>query len=241
MAEKENKNKKRKKPTSRRIKFVRPSSIKGSKKKKSNSELKNRNSTNIINTTALDKDHLGNVGKFVKMDDTELEDHIPKGGKGVGNTLTDDERDSRLVLVHRMHLRGFNNQEIAEKLQVSTRMVCKIKVKIKEVHKRSFTNVDINEWVGGTMAFFDEVRNMAMQMSSLTSNTTKDRLLALNVATNSEMNKNRFLEYCGVFKYIQQNQGMVTEIIEHRGNSEKDKDEVQAAMDSFALELFQNA
>lgn len=190
------------------------------------------------NTAGLDTDKLGNIGKFVSMDDNELMEHVPVGGEGAGNRLSEDEKDSRLVLVHRYHLRGLTNHQIAEKLQVSTRMVGKIKDQIKDLHKRSFTNVNLNEFLGETVAFFQEVRNMSMLLASANGSSTKEKIAALKVATDTEMNKVRFLDYCGVFSYIRGNGTVMDEVI--NTVPESDKDTAFAAMDEFALELFSN-
>lgn len=190
----------------------------------------------LKNKAGLDMERLGNIGKFVSMDDAELMSHVPKGGEGAGNKLTEDERDSRLVLVHRYHLRGMTNKEIAEKLDISTRMVFKIKTKIKELHKRSFTNVDLNEFLGETVAFFQEVRNMSMMLAGDDKCTSKEKIAALKVASDTEMNKVRFLDYCGVFAYIRGNATVMEDVI--NTVPESDKDQALAAMDEFALDLF---
>lgn len=189
------------------------------------------------NTVGLDTDRLGNIGKFVHMDDEELFEHVPKGGDGSYNKLTQDERDSRLVLVHRYHLRGWTNQRIAKKLGVSTRMVSKIKDQIKDLHRRSFSNVDLNQFLGETVAFFQEVRNMSMALAGDKKCTPKEQISALKVASDTEMNKIRFLDYCGVFAYIRGNSNTAMEEVINTV-PESDKDAALAAMDEFALKLF---
>ena len=188
------------------------------------------------NSAGLDTDRLGNIGRFVGMTDEELFDVVPIGGEGRYNGLNDDQKDSRLVLVHRMHLRGWTNDRIAEKLQISTRMVCKVKDQIKDLHKRSFTNVDLNEFLGETVAFFMEVRNMSMGMATDKTFSAKEQIAALKVASDTEMNKVRFLDYCGVFAYIRGNASVMDDVINTVPDS--DKDNAYAAMDEFALELF---
>lgn len=190
----------------------------------------------LKNKAGLDVEKLGNIGKFVAMDDTELMKHVPKGAKGTGNKLTEDEKDSRLVLVHRYHLRGMSNSEIAEKLEISVRMVFKIKDQIKDLHKRSFTNIDLNEFLGETVAFFQEVRNMSMDLASKDTSNNKEKIAALKVASDTEMNKIRFLDYCGVFQYIRGNATVMEDVI--NTIPESDRDQALAAMDEFALDLF---
>lgn len=188
------------------------------------------------NSAGLDTDRLGNIGRFVNMTDEELFDVVPIGGEGRYNGLNDDQKDSRLVLVHRMHLRGWTNERIAEKLKISTRMVCKVKDQIKDLHKRSFTNVDLNEFLGETVAFFMEVRNMSMGMATDKGFSAKEQIAALKVASDTEMNKVRFLDYCGVFAYIRGNASVMDDVI--NTVPESDKDNAYAAMDEFALDLF---
>lgn len=190
------------------------------------------------NTAGLDTDRLGNIGKFVNMSDDELFDVVPVNGEGRHNGLSADQKDSRLVLVHRFHLRGWTNDRIAEKLGVSTRMVCKIKDQIKDLHKRSFTNIDLNEFLGETVAFFMEVRNMSMGMATGKTFTPKERIAALKVASDTEMNKIRFLDYCGVFTYIKGNASVMDDVINIM--PETDKESAHNAMDEFALDLFSN-
>ncbi len=188
------------------------------------------------NTSGLDTDKLGNIGKFVGMTDEELFDVVPIGGQGRHNGLNSDQKDSRIVLVHRFHMRGWTNERIAEKLEVSTRMVCKIKEQIKDLHKRSFTNIDLNEFLGETVAFFMEVRNMSMGMATNKTYSAKEQIAALKVASDTEMNKVRFLDYCGVFAHIRGNASVMDDVINIVPESDKDK--AHAAMDEFALELF---
>lgn len=188
------------------------------------------------NTSGLDTDKLGNIGKFVGMTDEELFDVVPIGGEGRHNGLNSDQKDSRIVLVHRFHMRGWTNERIAEKLEVSTRMVCKIKEQIKDLHKRSFTNIDLNEFLGETVAFFMEVRNMSMGMATDKTFSAKEQIAALKVASDTEMNKVRFLDYCGVFAHIRGNASVMDDVINIVPESDKDK--AHAAMDEFALELF---
>lgn len=188
------------------------------------------------NSSGLDTDRLGNIGKFVGMTDEELFDVAPIGGEGRYNGLSDDQKDSRIVLVHRFHMRGWTNERIAEKLEVSTRMICKIKEQIKDLHKRSFTNIDLNEFLGETVAFFMEVRNMSMGMATSKGYSAKEQIAALKVASDTEMNKIRFLDYCGVFAHIRGNASVMDDVINIVPESDKDK--AHAAMDEFALELF---
>jgi len=188
------------------------------------------------NSSGLDTERLGNIGKFVNMTDEELFDVAPKGGEGRYNGLNDDQKDSRIVLVHRFHMRGWTNERIAEKLEVSTRMICKIKEQIKDLHKRSFTNIDLNEFLGETVAFFMEVRNMSMGMATDKAYSAKEQIAALKVASDTEMNKIRFLDYCGVFAHIRGNASVMDDVINIV--PETDKDKAHAAMDEFALELF---
>lgn len=190
------------------------------------------------NSAGLDVERLGNIGKFVNMSDDELFDVTPIGGAGRYNGLNSDQKDSRIVLVHRFHMRGWTNERIAEKLEVSTRMICKIKEQIKDLHKRSFTNINLNEFLGETVAFFMEVRNMSMSMATDKAFSAKEQIAALKVASDTEMNKVRFLDYCGIFAHIRGNASVMDDVINIV--PENDKDKAHAAMDEFALELFSN-
>lgn len=190
------------------------------------------------NSAGLDVERLGNIGKFVNMTDDELFDVTPIGGAGRYNGLNSDQKDSRIVLVHRFHMRGWTNERIAEKLEVSTRMICKIKEQIKDLHKRSFTNINLNEFLGETVAFFMEVRNMSMGMATDKAFSAKEQIAALKVASDTEMNKVRFLDYCGIFAHIRGNASVMDDVINIV--PENDKDKAHAAMDEFALELFSN-
>lgn len=224
-----------------KLKFGKLSAKNAKTTKQRNVDPDNKQAAGIVgamNTTGLDTEHLGNVGKFVKMGDEELMKEVPTGGKGQHNKLTEDERDSRMVLVHRLHLRGLTNQEIATQLGVSSRMIAKIKVQIQDMHKRSFTNVDLNEWLGGTMAFFDEVRNMGMLIASTSTEKTTSRLMALKVAESAELSKAKFLDYCGIFSHVRAQPNLLTGVIDNHLVDGEEHDAVASAMDAFALELF---
>ena len=79
---------------------------------------------------------------------------------------------------------------------------------------------------------------MSMLLASANGSSTKEKIAALKVATDTEMNKVRFLDYCGVFSYIRGNGTVMDEVI--NTVPESDKDTAFAAMDEFALELFSN-
>jgi hypothetical protein len=82
------------------------------------------------------------------------------------------------------------------------------------------------------------VRNMSMGMATGKDFTPKERIAALKVASDTEMNKMRFLDYCGVFAYVRGNASVMDDVINIV--PESDKDQAHNAMDEFALELFSN-
>ncbi len=202
-------------------------------------DSRNKKLKDVLNKTGLDLEKLHDVGQFLGLSEEELMDIVPLGGQGVHNQLTSEEKSSRMVLVWRLMMRGVGNQEIADQLEISTRMVGKIKLQVKDLQRRDMTNIDLNGMLGHTIAVFVEIQQMALAISSSSTESTRNKLIALNVAQQAEMNKARFLDYCGVFRYVQNTPGMINDVIETKViNDGAESDEVSQAMDAFALELF---
>lgn len=141
--------------------------------------------------------------KFHSKGDEELASFIqPKPGMEDRTThrLDEDQREARLVLLHRMMIRKIAPDEIRKQLGVSTTMYYKLRDQLSERMRLDVNKVDVPYLIGDTMAFYDEIRSMALTISSSASiQSANTKLSAMNVALKAEQDKNNFLVQCGVY------------------------------------------
>lgn len=169
--------------------------------------------------------------KYHSKSDDELRSFVEpdESRKNAHNyRLNDEQREARLVLLHRLLIRKIKPEEIRAQLQISTAMYYKLKDQLEARMRLDVSKVDVPYLIGDTLAFYDEVRSMSLTISSQAS--VKDmrvKLTAMQVALRAEQDKNSFLTSCGVYsapvvEHIVR--GMVSTgnfSVTDRGNSER--------------------
>lgn len=114
--------------------------------------------------------------------------------------LEEDQKEARLVLLHRMMIRKIPPEEIAKQLGVSIAMYYKLRAALQTRMRLDVNKVDVPYLIGDTLAFYDEVRSMALTMSSSTAiKSAQTKVAAMSIALRAEADKNDFLTKCGVY------------------------------------------
>lgn len=141
--------------------------------------------------------------KFHHQSDDDLTKFIePHPGKedNLTHRLDEEQKEARLVLMHRMLIRKVSTEEIRKTLKVGVAMYYKLKDQLDSRMRLDVSKIDVPYLIGDTLAFYDEIRSMALTMSS--SSAIKDprvKVSAMSVALKAEGDKNTFLTACGVY------------------------------------------
>lgn len=113
-------------------------------------------------------------------------------------------KEYRLKLVGRMVMMGIPLDKIAEQLRVSISTVEKDRAAWRKMLAEQARGFDVNEYLGGQMAFYDEVTGQAMQIAATARGEnavpTAMRLAAMRTAIASQNDKTRTLQSGGVFE-----------------------------------------
>lgn len=116
----------------------------------------------------------------------------------------------RRLQIHRLMLRGVPAKTIAEHLGISIHTVYSDRKIIQEGMRKEVQEMDYPLYIGSSMAFYDECRNIALRIASDTAKNEKGgdkvpvltRLAALQTAIKSEDSKNSFLGKLGLYKVV---------------------------------------
>lgn len=126
-------------------------------------------------------------------------EHKKLGGGRI--RATKEAVDYRRRQVLRLTLRGVPKQTIAEHLGITLRQVYEDMSEINREMREEIQNFDYPIYIGHSVAFYDEARNIALRLATDTnekSNSTK--MAALRVALQAEDSKHDFLSKVGLFK-----------------------------------------
>jgi hypothetical protein len=143
------------------------------------------------------------LAKYNDKTETELIEFItpdPDKADRATHRLNAEQLEARLVLMHRMLIRKVSPEEIRKILGISVPMYYKLKTTLDVKLRLDVSKVDVPYLIGDTLALYDEVRSMALTISS--SSNIKDpkvKLSAMAVALKAESDKNTFLSNCGVY------------------------------------------
>ena len=143
------------------------------------------------------------LAKFHDRTDHELEQFIvptPERANNISHRLNLEQQEARIVLMHRMLIRKVAPEEIRKILNVGVAMYYRIKALLDTRMRLDVSKVDVPYLIGDSLAFYDEVRSMALTMSS--SSSIKDprvKVGAMGLALKAESDKNTFLASCGVY------------------------------------------
>ncbi|WEV89305.1 hypothetical protein H10PHJ05_4 [Aeromonas phage HJ05] len=131
---------------------------------------------------------------YEMMDDASLEQHPFDNLPDTGYQL-----EYKLKLMHRMLLRGLPFTAIAQALQVSPRQANALRKQLYARLRHEATRMDMPLHVGNSIAFFNEVKQQALQMATKNDIDPKARVGALNVALEAHKDNIRFLQLIGAY------------------------------------------
>lgn len=111
-------------------------------------------------------------------------------------------REFRLNLLHRLMMRGISLDNIARELGVSISTVKTDRAELKRRLRETAKGLDVNELIGGQLAFYDETSAMSLRISSKEGTPTAMRLAAIRTALAAKADQTRFLTSAGVFDVL---------------------------------------
>lgn len=139
--------------------------------------------------------------KVLSPEELESIANPPEAPKEDYSRGTPEEIEYRRKQVLRLTLRGVPQRTIAEHLKVSLGTINNDIRMNNEGIRSEVENLDVPLFVGQTLSFYDEVRNIALRMATDKNEKDKRILLgALREATNAETAKHNFLQTVGFYK-----------------------------------------
>lgn len=115
---------------------------------------------------------------------------------------TEYEREYRLGLLHRLLMRRIPIDEIASQLGVSIATVYRDRDALKKRLREDAQGLDIEEIIGDSKGFYEEVAAMSMRAASNANVPMPMRLAAMRTALASKNDQHRFFQTAGVYDVL---------------------------------------
>lgn len=125
----------------------------------------------------------------------------------VGRRSSEYEREYRLQLLHRLLMRNLPLDEIAANLGVSVSTVLRDRAELKERLRAAAKDLDIEQMIGHSKGFYEEVQAMAMRAASSSNTPIPMRLAAMRTALASHNDMHRFYQAAGVYDVLRYRKG----------------------------------
>lgn len=109
------------------------------------------------------------------------------------------EREYRLGLLHRLLMRGIPIDEIASQLGISVSQVYRDRSALRSRLRDSTKELNIEEIIGDSKGFYDEVSSMAMRAASNSNVPMPMRLAGMRTALAAKNDMHRFFQTAGVY------------------------------------------
>lgn len=109
------------------------------------------------------------------------------------------ELAERTALAYRLMIRGLTVKQIAEQLDVTEGTAQDYIARVRETLKLDPKALDVGYYMGESLAFFQEIRQMALLHASHGQNSVGVKLNAMRIALEAEERKNSFLQKIGVY------------------------------------------
>lgn len=110
------------------------------------------------------------------------------------------EKAYKLKLIHRMMLRNLPESAMASALSIDVKTVNQLKQELKRTLAAQAHHIDMPTHVGSALAFYEEVRGVAMQLATDAKHSAGSRVAALGVALESQKDTVRFLQAIGAYQ-----------------------------------------
>jgi hypothetical protein len=147
---------------------------------------------------------------------------------------TDEALEFRRKQILRLLLRGVPKKTIAEHLSIKTDTLYRDIAAINSGLKEEIGNMDLQLFVGMTVSFYDEVRNIGLRMATDTNEKDKRiQLNALRVALDAETDKHRYLLMTGLYGEVI-NKAEVYHHLSREGSGRSDIDEFNLFLNDIA-------
>jgi DNA-binding CsgD family transcriptional regulator len=131
-------------------------------------------------------------------DDLEYDPDAPSGRRP---RATAEALEYRRKQIMRLVIRGVPKQTIATHLGLSIKQVYADMVEINKEVRYELTNFDYQGYIGMSLAFYEECRNIALRLATDTKEKSNSvKMQAINAALKAEDSKHEFLTKVGLFK-----------------------------------------
>lgn len=130
--------------------------------------------------------------------------YLPKEERqGMRLRATSDGAEFRRKQVHRLLLRGVPRITIANHLGVNVETIHMDARLITQEMRQEMQGMDYTLYIGQSVAFYDECRNMALRLASDTEEKSNSvKMTALRAAIDAERAKHEFFHRVGLFKVV---------------------------------------
>ena len=116
-----------------------------------------------------------------------------------GSIAITPEKAERIALAYRLQSRGLSVAQISQQMNISTITAEAYLKEVRNSLKLDPKNLDVGYYMGESLAFFQEIRQMALMQASAASNSAGIKLTAMRTAIEAERSKNEFLTKIGLY------------------------------------------
>jgi phosphatidylglycerophosphatase A len=120
----------------------------------------------------------------------------------VRSRATQYEREYRLKLLHRLMMRNIPMDEIAAQLGISIAQVYRDREELKKQLRADAGALHIDEIIGDSKGFYEEVSAMAMRAASNSNQPMPMRLAAMRTGLAAKNDMHRFFQTTGVYDVL---------------------------------------
>lgn len=126
---------------------------------------------------------------------------VPEGGRpaGGGDGSIGEVTAERAALCYRLMIRGLSVAQIAQQMSIKETTAQRYLNLVKGNLNLDPKRLDVGHYMGESLAFFQEIRQMALLAASHGQNSATVKLNAMRTALEAELAKNNFLTKIGVY------------------------------------------
>lgn len=113
-----------------------------------------------------------------------------------------DVRNERMALAYRLSIRGLTLQQISDAMGISVYQAKNLVDGLAKKLRLDPKTLDVGHQMGETLAFYTEIRQMALLAASNGNSAVGVKLQAMGIALQAEAQKNLFLTKIGVYSPV---------------------------------------